>query len=48
MDLLLYTFITPRHRAKDSNPNRTFYAELSKRDKTLNGFLMIYEKLICK
>ena len=38
-DLLLYTFFFPRNRAKDSNPNRTFYAELSKRDKTLNGFL---------
>ena len=45
-DLLLYTFFFPRNRAKDSNPNRTFFAEFRhtfkddeayQRDKTLNG-----------
>ena len=48
-DLLLYTFFFPRNRAKDSNPNRTFFAEFRhtfkddeayQRDKTLNGFLI--------
>ena len=48
-DLLLYTLITPRNRAKDSYPNRTFFAEFRhtfkddeayQRDKILNGFLI--------
>ena len=44
-DLLLYAFITPRHRAKDSNPkgrSTQSSVEAYQRDKTLfNGFLMI-------
>ena len=50
-DLLLYTFITPRHCAKDFNPNRTFYTvfrQALKDVEALNGFLIICEKLICK
>ena len=48
-DLLLYFLITPRNRAKDSYPNRTFFAEnrhtvkddeTYQRDKILNGFLI--------
>ena len=44
-DVLLYAFITPRHRAKDSSPKGSSTqssVQAYQRDKTLfNGFLMI-------
>ena len=54
---LLYQFIATGNPAKDSNPNRTFHAELRQalkddetfqRDRTFDWFLLICEKLIYK